>query len=353
MKGRRALWGRGAVLVVVLAALCVLHARRSRSMSPAAAVSSDVASSYPRGAALRYLPEHCASYRFYVDVKSLTDTLELRDVLTSERLPAPWKSTFETFEMAHLRVGQEILDIAACAQESPGDDDAPSKTYVAIGGRFGGREALHKYRSIVRALTHAKDTEVLEKESNGIPYLVSSYSPTRKWIAMPAPDVLVFYTDAVSQVATLAKAHEGDLRAWRLADATVATFDVRRDCEGEPASDSRGAFSGVLSVRGPRGSQSLIFEARGTAASSEAATVPRLALLKARLAGAIERSAFPQLADSVWQMMLEAPGESVHVRMEVPVAKLIEAGMTASTHREAVPELWGELQRLVNSPAQL
>jgi hypothetical protein len=340
MRARRAMWVLGAAAIAMLAAFALIRVKRSRSTPSMGATIAP--GGYARGALLRYLPEACGSYRVYVDVKSLTGALALRDVLTSGRMPPPLQPIFRTFEEAHLRLGQEIEDLAVCAQPAPGqEEDDPSRTYVAIGGRFGGRDALHKYRSIVQGLTHARDSEVLEKESNGIPYLVSSYTPMRKWIAMPGPDVLVFYTDAIAEVAALAKTHDVDAGAWQLGEATLASFEVRRD-DGEGASSA-----GTLAIDGPPGSQTMVFDARVTADSPEAMAPARLALLRGRLADAIEGSAFSELAEPVRQAALEARGESLHVRFGLPVQKLIDAGMTATTRREAVADLWGNLRRAV------
>jgi len=134
---------------------------------------------YARATALHYLPESCPSGRVYIDLKGLVNTLHLEQSFTHDRVPPAWKPVFEAFEAAKLRPGQEIEDFAVCVQEMAEDEDDVSKVWVAIGGRFGGRDALKKYKSIVQILTRAKDSEVLEKESNGVPYLASSYTPSR------------------------------------------------------------------------------------------------------------------------------------------------------------------------------
>ena len=342
MVSPRALWTAGALSALVVGVAVWFGTHRGKH--PTERPANGPPGSYVRGTLLRYLPEQCASYRIYVDLKGVTETLELRDVLTSERVPGPWKTAFQTFEAAHLRVGQEIEDLAVCAEQSAEgeDDEATSKTYVAIGGAFGGREALSKYKGVIEGLTRAKDADVVEHESNGVPYLVSSYSTTRKWIAMPAPDVLVFYTDAVAEVGALAKSHDVDARAWQLEGGTLASFERRQKDEEATAGETARSLWGTVSLEGDR----LLLEARSALDPATSVTPDMLASLQTRLADTVAGSSFPGLADPVRQMKLEVGTRSVHVRLEVPVAKIIEAGATASTHREAVPELFTKIRRI-------
>jgi hypothetical protein len=305
---------------------------------------------------LRYLPDDCAAYRVYVDVAALVPALHLDEVLTSARVPGPWKTVFATFESAHLRLGREIQEIAVCAQEVSRDDDEASKVYVAIGGRLGGQDALHAYRGVVQELTHAKDSEVLEKESGGVPYLVTSYTPQRKWIAMPGADVLVFYTDAVAQIASIAKPHEVDLARWRLGDGVVSSFAWSSQDEDERTVDPGAGHptGGTLSLApsDAGGDPTLVLDAAGSLPQSSLVDPSRIEAIPGRLADAIAASPFGALADPVRRMRLDLRGRKLHVGLDLPVAKLVEAGQIAARDRRAVRELWGDLRRAVASPVR-
>jgi hypothetical protein len=292
---------------------------------------------YSRGTVLQYLPNDCASYRVYVDVKSLTTTLHLEESLKSDHLPAPWKSIVQTFESAKLRPGQEIEELAVCAQQTAEDDDDISKIYVAIGGRFGGRDALHKYKSIIQGLTHAKDSEVLEKVANGTPYLVSSYTPNNKWIAMPAANVLVFYTDDVAQIASIAKPHTIDANAWRLETKTLASFDS--NWAGHPGADFGHSIKGVL----VSDHADLVFDAVAVSDYAAKTNALTLGVLKTALAAVFAASDFASLADSIRAMTLDVNDRALHVKLEIPVAKMIDAEALATSKPQSLTDLFGRL----------
>jgi hypothetical protein len=352
-RGPRAPW-----LVVLVASLTVvalvtltLYARGHRA-TRADRGARVVAEAEHRGDLLRYLPNDCAAYRVYVDIAALVPALHLDDVLTSARVPGPWKGVFTTFESAHLRLGREIQELAVCAQEVSRDDDETSKVYVAIGGRLGGQEALHAYRAVVRELTHAKDSEVLEKESGGVPYLVTSYAPQRKWIAMPGPDVLVFYTDAVAQIATIAKPHEVDRARWRLGDGVVSGFAWSSQDDDDPAASDTTGGTLSLAPSDSGGDPTLVLDAAGSLSTTAPLDPARMETIPGKLADAIAASPFVGLADPVRRMRLDLRGRKLRLGLDVPVAKLVEAGQIAARDRRAVRDLWVDLRRAVASPGR-
>lgn len=350
-RGPRALWPIASLTAIALVTLAV-RARGHHAPSPPplddhgdrAAVSGTT-----RGALLQYLPEQCAAYRVYVDVAAVASTLHLTDVLTSEHVPGPWKSIFGTFESAHLRLGREIRELAVCAQEVARDDDETAKVYVAVGGQMGGRDALRTYRTIVQELTHAKDAEVLEKESAGVPYLVSSYTPGRKWIAMPAPDVLVFFTDSTAEVAGLAKPHEVDRAQWSLRGSVLASFAWSAESDDDTQAGDPTAGSVFVGPSAAGGDGILVLDAKGSVRTSGALDPALLASVPGKLADAFAASPFGPLADPVRRMTLQRiRSTAVHLRLEVPVPALIEAGHIASRDPHAVRELLDNLRHVAS-----
>ena len=180
-----------------------------------------------------------------------------------------------------------------------------------------------------------------------MPYLVSSFTPGRKWIAMPGADVLVFYTDSVARVAELAKPHEVDRGRWRLRSGVLASFEGSSHGDDETAAaDTR---DGTLSLApSDAGAARFVLDGAGSVAS--AALDPALiASIPGRLADAFARSPFVPLADPVRAMTLQVRGRTLRLRLEVPAAKLIEAGQIAWRDHGAVRELWRNLRRAVGA----
>jgi len=220
------------VVLCAAAALSVTLALRRRTTN-----------GYERTEVLRYLPEDCPAARVYVDVAGLWRALGSTELVTSARQRGAFRDLVGALDSAGINPGRDIQDFAICARELGEGDDARSSVYVAIGGSLGGEKALSRYKSVIMTLSHVDERSIVEGQKDGVPYLVSKYQRHRMWIAMPAPNVLVFSTDDVGAAGTLRTPHTADSHAWQAEAGTTAGAVYTSPREGLAASGFRGRIT--------------------------------------------------------------------------------------------------------------
>jgi hypothetical protein len=157
---------------------------------------------------------------------------------------------------------------------------------------------------------------------------------------MPTPNVLVFYSDDVAQIASIGKPHNVDAKAWNLDEKTLASFDYH--WAGHPGAEFPHSFSGVLL----NDHATLTFNAFAVSDYGAKANTFMLGVVKMALVGAIAGSEFSPLTESFQKMTLDVKDLTVHMKLDIPIAKMIEAGTIASSNPRAVTDLFGQLRHV-------
>lgn len=277
---------------------------------------------YRRGGVLAYLPEACPAARVYVDVAALSRTLGPVDLTGAGGQRGVLRDLVVALEAAGIDPARDVHDFALCAEELGEDEDERSVVHVAVGGALGGGAALSRYKSVIMALSHVDAASVVESRQDGVPYLVSRFRRKRMWIAMPAPDVLVFSTEDVAEVARLRTPHPAHLDAWGAGPGVTASFDY--------VAPGRGPAAGVKGgARDDRGV--LVLEGAGRFAGAAGLDARKLETIRAGTVAVLERSPLAPLAAPVRQMSLAVVAGELRATLGVPgpaFARLLGVALT-------------------------
>jgi hypothetical protein len=188
---------------------------------------------FHRTETIRYQPEKCATARGFVDFAGV---LKLKTLKTVDNLPsqlahsAPFYATFvdqvkkigNALDSEKISFGTELREASICVGSG-------KSTYVVVGGELGGDQALKRFE---RALTQfaqsiGRTENYSEKKNGGIVYATSA--PGSPWVAMPAPNVIVFSQDDESAIANLTTTRAVQASDWHVdADTLVAIYGDAR-----------------------------------------------------------------------------------------------------------------------------
>ncbi|MGA2449205.1 MAG: hypothetical protein ABTD50_11045 [Polyangiaceae bacterium] len=297
----------------------------------AAACSHPKTRPYERGDALRYMPTACSVARVYADVAGWSLSFPSGSLTSSTSHSGRLKHVLEAFESSGIHVGQDLWELAICIDALPQDADDLSSAVAVIGGRLGGASALKKYEAVIRALTNAKPGEIVESRRSGYPYLVGIHQKDRVWIAMPAPDVLLFSTGPVTQLDTLKRADDPDLGAWRAKLGTLAGFEY---VSPERATGGLVAH-GTVSTRG----SDLEMDVDARFGSLVGLDATKLGVIRSGLSSLLQASALSPLAGPVQRTDLEVSDGTLRVAFRVSPAELEDTVTRVRAEPHALADL--------------
>ncbi len=297
--------------------------------------------SYQPNDVMRYLPTECPAARVYINVAALWPALGSKELADPRNQRPAVKTILQALQSGGIDLGKDVQEIAICAKELPNDEDDPKSVMYAMGGNLGGKDALKKYKSVIMAVAHVEEKSITEGASDGVPYLASKRSPDHTWIAMPAPNVLVFSTGKVSEAAALKKPHAVSVDAWRAQPGTLVGFEYTApaDENEKEKAHTEASAKGRLGAEGT----DLVLVVDGTFDGLKNLDNDKLDNLRSKTAEILKKSELSGLSGPVSSMALAIRDDALHVRFRIGATTLLEVMKKVQANPKSLRSVFAEM----------
>jgi hypothetical protein len=295
--------------------------------------------SYQNNDVMRYLPTECPAARVYINVAALWPALGSKDFADPSSQRPAIKTILQALQSGGIDLGKDVQEVAICAKELPNDDDDPKSAMYAMGGNLGGKDALKKYKSVVMAVAHVEEKSIIQGIRDGVPYLTSKRSPDRTWIAMPAPNVLVFSTGTVSEVAALKTPHGVSVDAWRAQPGTLVGFEYTAPVDEKEKRRQETGARGRLVAEGT----DLVLEVEGKFDGLQNLDNDKLDNLRRNTAEILNKSELSGLSGPVSSMGLAIRDDALHVHFKIGASTLLDVLKKVQANPKSLRGVLGEM----------